>query len=342
MARELARGQCFVSFSGGRDSSAVLAVATSVARREGLGLPIPVTFRFPDVPTSQENQWQEQVIEHLGLTQWERMDLSDELDLLGDTARLCLEAHGPTWPANAYLHMPIFEVARGGVVMTGLDGDGLFGDWRWCHAQAVLHRQVPFHPRDLARIGAAWAPTSVRRRLIRRRGFFTPPWLTGPARDEYEARLVDRQAQEPRRWDRRTRWHGRSRALAVTMASLDALGAPLDVGVVHPLLDSAVLDALATEGGAAGFGDRTSAMRHLCGDLLPARVVERRSKAVFGGAVWREQARTFVAQWDGTGVDLDRVDPQRLRESWQAEHPVFHSWSLLHQAWLAQHRLQEK
>jgi hypothetical protein len=83
-------------------------------------------------------------------------------------------------------------------------------------------------------------------------------------------------------------------------------------------------------------------MRHLCGDLLPAQLVERRSKAVFGGAVWREQAREFVAQWDGTGVDLDRVDPQRLLESWQAQHPVFHSWSLLHQAWLAQHRLQEK
>ena len=35
----LERSPCVVSFSGGRDSSAVLAVATQVARREGLPLP---------------------------------------------------------------------------------------------------------------------------------------------------------------------------------------------------------------------------------------------------------------------------------------------------------------
>ena len=37
----LQRGPCLVSFSGGRDSSAVLAVATAVARREGLAAADP-------------------------------------------------------------------------------------------------------------------------------------------------------------------------------------------------------------------------------------------------------------------------------------------------------------
>jgi hypothetical protein len=50
----LRRSPCLVSFSGGRDSSAVLAVAASVARREGLPLPIPATNRFPGARLTDE------------------------------------------------------------------------------------------------------------------------------------------------------------------------------------------------------------------------------------------------------------------------------------------------
>src|SRR3954470_25068106 len=68
--RALCRPPCVVSFSGGRDSSAILALATAVARREGLPLPIPATHRFEDVPLSHETSWQEQVVSHLGLENW--------------------------------------------------------------------------------------------------------------------------------------------------------------------------------------------------------------------------------------------------------------------------------
>src|SRR5262245_7497196 len=63
----LARPPCVVSFSGGRDSSAVLGVAVRAARRHGLDLPIPTTNRFPSAPGSNEDEWQESVIAHLGL-----------------------------------------------------------------------------------------------------------------------------------------------------------------------------------------------------------------------------------------------------------------------------------
>jgi asparagine synthase (glutamine-hydrolysing) len=39
----LQRPPCGVAFSGGRDSSLVLAVATHVARRDGLPDPLPIT-----------------------------------------------------------------------------------------------------------------------------------------------------------------------------------------------------------------------------------------------------------------------------------------------------------
>ncbi|HEY2429742.1 MAG TPA: hypothetical protein VGI06_12480, partial [Acidimicrobiales bacterium] len=42
----LRRPPCIVAFSGGRDSSAVLAVAVDAARRHGLAPPVPLTHVF--------------------------------------------------------------------------------------------------------------------------------------------------------------------------------------------------------------------------------------------------------------------------------------------------------
>jgi asparagine synthase (glutamine-hydrolysing) len=76
-------------------------------------------------------------------------------------------------------------------------------------------------------------------------------------------------------------------------------------------------------------------MHHLAGDLLPLETVGRESKAAFGDAVWLEQARAFADGWDGRGLDPELVDPEPLRATWRAEYPMFHSWSMLHEAWLA-------
>ena len=79
----LRRPPCLVSFSGGRDSSAVLAVAAYAAARHGLPAPIPATNRFPGAAEADESAWQERVIAHLGLSDWLRLDLGDELDVVG-------------------------------------------------------------------------------------------------------------------------------------------------------------------------------------------------------------------------------------------------------------------
>src|SRR3954453_21831281 len=55
----LARPPCLVGFSGGRDSSAILALATYVARREGLPLPVPATYVFPGIRKADESSWQD-------------------------------------------------------------------------------------------------------------------------------------------------------------------------------------------------------------------------------------------------------------------------------------------
>jgi asparagine synthase (glutamine-hydrolysing) len=313
----------------------VLAVAMSVARRQGLAPPIPVTLRFADAPSTHESEWQELVVRHLGLTDWERIELTDELDLLGDMARTCLAAHGLFWPPNAFLHIPIFRLARHGTVLTGVDGDGLLGDWRWRHAQSVLHGHHGFRWRHVPPVALALAPEPLRRPVLRRRPAFVPEWLQPGAQRAFSSAVVQRAASEPRRWDDRVRWYGRSRALWVALANLNLMAANEDVRVCNPLFDRDFLAAVAAEGGAGGIGDRTQAMRHLFGDHLPEPAIERPSKAQFGPVFWREQAREFATSWSGDGVDTQYVRSDGLRRAWAAENPIFHSWTLLQAAWLA-------
>ena len=98
MLPALERPPCGVAFSGGRDSSLVLAVAVHVARREGLPEPIPITRVFPDVSESDEQLWQERVVRHLGLREWHRVTVHDELDVMGPHATAHLREHGIVWP----------------------------------------------------------------------------------------------------------------------------------------------------------------------------------------------------------------------------------------------------
>ena len=69
----LLRPPCLVSFSGGRDSSAILAAAATLARREGLPLPIPATNVIATAEEADESEWQHRVIAHLGLDEWLRI-----------------------------------------------------------------------------------------------------------------------------------------------------------------------------------------------------------------------------------------------------------------------------
>jgi hypothetical protein len=48
----------YVQFSGGCDSSLVLAAAVVACRRGGHDRPIPVTFRYPLLPETDENDFQ--------------------------------------------------------------------------------------------------------------------------------------------------------------------------------------------------------------------------------------------------------------------------------------------
>src|ERR1700722_8932893 len=66
----LERRPCLVSFSGGRDSSGLLALAAKVSRERGLALPVPATLIFPGDSAADESEWQAMVLAELKLPDW--------------------------------------------------------------------------------------------------------------------------------------------------------------------------------------------------------------------------------------------------------------------------------
>jgi hypothetical protein len=329
----LRRPPCIVSFSGGRDSSLVLAVATHVARREGLPLPVPVTLWFHDDPDADESRWQEQLIRHLGLPDWERLERAD-LGFLGPVARAGLREHGLLWPANAFFHAPIIEVARGGTVLTGIDGDGLFAGWRWGQDALAARGFLRTVRRDVLERSARHLPDRLLRHLAPRLAW-RPRWVEATAWPELAMAQLRRTPPVPRRWDAWVRSWWRGRALAATRTSYRLLGEAGGARVVHPLLDPTFVAAVAGDGGHRGLGSRRSAMVRLGGDLLPDAVVTRTTKAFFDAVFWDQPTREWLTRWDGTGVDRAVVDADRLRDEWRRPRPHFGSALLAQQAWLS-------
>lgn len=332
----LERPPCLVSFSGGRDSSAILAVATDLARREGLPLPIPATNRFPAAEGAEEAEWQERVVAHLGLEDWLRRDLTDELDCVGPVARRVLRRHGVLWPCNAHFHAPLFEAATGGSLLTGVGGDEAFESPARSNYLGVLRGRRSPRPRDVLRVGFALAPRALRRRVIERR--FPPVcwWLRPQALKRVRAALSRDAAREPLGWQARYRWVHGFHYMQVGIRSLAVLAHDHEVLAVHPFAQSEFLGALAALPRPRRFHTRGEAMRELFDDLLPRELHSRSTKAQFDGAFWAEYSRQLVARWQGEGVDPDLVDVEILKDVWTSPSPDARSFTLLQAVWLAQ------
>jgi asparagine synthase (glutamine-hydrolysing) len=342
LRRALRRPPAVVAFSGGRDSSAVLAVATSVARREGLPLPIAVTMQFPDSAESDETAWQEQVIGHLRLDEWIRIGITDELDCVGPFATSALRRHGLMWPANAHALMPLLEPARGGTLITGDGGDLVFQVSPWSERVVeVIGRRATPRPRDVLRLGLAFGPRRARRRRLRRH-YPEPvraPWLRPAA----HAALVDawssEASMEPLQLDRRIPWGWRLRAVRLALTSFDEIAQAAGVDLVHPFNDPVFVAALAAAARSFRYADRTEAMRILFADVLPDELCARSTKGGFRDVFWNRHAGDFASGWNGEGADAELVDVEALRALWLStdarEH--FRSCTQLQAAWLARH-----
>jgi hypothetical protein len=332
----LSRPPCVVSFSGGRDSSAILALAITLARREGLPEPIALTWRFPAAALTEESEWQELVIGHLGVANWERLSFAEELELLGEVATDGLRTHGLLWPPNLHFHVPGLDRSAGGSLLTGWDGDAVLGGGRFARVQAVARGQVRPEPRDIMRFAYAFTPHPLRDRLrprIARRIAAESPWLRADAVEQIARRC--RSEHAPRRFDKWVRWYSRQRYLRLARDNLELLAGARDVTVHHPLASADFLSALAREGGAVGFGaTRHTMMQRLFADLLPDAVLGRQSKARLDDVMWGTRSRAFATGWTGDGADTSLIDIEQLRADWALERPHYGAGTPLQAAWL--------
>ncbi|MET8091469.1 asparagine synthase-related protein [Micromonospora sp. NPDC005220] len=320
----LSRPPCLVSFSGGVDSSLVLAIATRVARRHGLPDPVPVTWRFIDAPRAQESPWQNRVIAELGLArQWQVLYAEGDLDLVGPVARRLLTRYGQLHPPNRHLHLPIVELARGGSLLTGLGGDQILAGWR-------------------RRPGSLRARVGRLRTHLRHREPDPFPWLRPEVARRTRRAFRREQRAEPHRLAGRISWHLRRRDLTMSRTSLATIAADHDVLAVTPLLDGGFAAALSAHHGRMRSPSRRELLATVADDELPPLVIAPRRKAVFDEVFFRAHTRELVRSWDGGGVDDTLIDPEALRREWSGWPVNPRTAALVQQVWLAGWRNRER
>jgi asparagine synthase (glutamine-hydrolysing) len=333
----LVRGPCYVTFSGGRDSSAVLAAATALARREGHEPPVPVTRVYPDLPDTDESDWQRAVIDHLGLTEWVRLELRNgESDLLGPTARDALWSRGVLWPPALQSTGVVFEHLRGGSLLTGEGGDAVLGSRRVTPLAVPRRRRRP--DRATIRYSAlAVLPYRARQPIARRtvRTTVQRRWLR-PAAFERHVRLLAVDAcAEPLGYGAATRSISRQRPFATISHNHAAAAAEYGIRAADPLLDHRFVEALARAGGRTGFPGRTATMHALFSDVLPPAVLGRTTKSSFNQVNAGAATRDFARTRDGSGAHAELVDVEPLRSARLSDEPTTATGLLLHSAWLA-------
>jgi hypothetical protein len=331
----LQRGPCIVAFSGGRDSSAVLATLLHVARQDGFDDPVAVTARWPGVAAADESAWQEHVAGELGVRRWEILTPGMDFDLLGPLARELLRHHGLLWPAPTAALMPMIEAAGAGVLVTGQGGDEVFGTWAMAGAWARARKGRNLRSSLRPIVGAA-LPRSVRRRRSHQRAHPYQRWLTADASAiQREALATEDLAVAPLWWPSYLREVSSERGLALGTKTQMVLCAARGGSFAAPLLAPAFLAALARSGGRLGFGGRTATMKAVFSPLLNDAILSRRSKATFGDVFWGPESREFAKDWDGTGLDPRWVDADALRANWLEPRPVYGAALPLQAAWLA-------
>jgi asparagine synthetase B (glutamine-hydrolysing) len=333
----LAAGPCFVTFSGGRDSSAVLAAATDLARREGFALPVPVTRVYPDLPSTDESTWQRAIVDHLGLTEWIRLELRHgESDLLGDAARAGLRARGLVWPPALHGHDVMFHHLRGGSLLTGEGGDVVLGARRGTPFTLLRNGRRPTQAL-LGHAAQALLPRVIRRKWVASMVAMSVQsrWLRPEALKSHARRIAADEAAEPLRYDAGTWSITERRSFATISHNHSAVAAEYEIKARDPLLDAGFIAALARTGGAWGYNGRTATMRALFSDVLPPEILARSTKAWFNEAHTGPATRDFARSWDGSGVDHELVDADKLRSVWLSDEPTMAGGMLLHGAWLA-------
>jgi asparagine synthase (glutamine-hydrolysing) len=329
----LNRPPCIVAFSGGRDSSAILAEATRVARAHGLEDPIAFTLRFGEAPRTDETAWQEIVMKHLGLSEWSTRQVTNELDALGPIGLRVLQRHGIHWPPNIHTFELLLEPAAGGSLVTGNGGDELFSEW-FGHRFSLLRRAKALPRRaDLKPLATSLLPTPV----LSRRPRFQLPWLRPVAARKVARKLARGVKEYERDWREANEKRLHSRYVELALGATGAMADSTDVQLVEPFFDPRYVRAVYRDAPPEGYESRTAAMERHFADVLPPELPGRPAKAMFTEVFAGPETRRFAEGWGGEGVDPELVDAEELRRQWLSPRPDVRTLVPLQAAWLGSH-----
>ena len=331
----LQRGPCAVAFSGGRDSSAILAASVHIAREAGLPDPIPLTMRFPDHPRTHEQDWQEAVVAHLGLREHVLVSPSSELDMLGPLATDLLRRHGLYWPSNAHGIALLAREVAGGALVTGNGGDELFMPWTGRWLDDVKHGRVRPRVGELEHVVLGVVPERARRLAWRVRNPVRLHWLTAHGGRELARAIARQWSEQPESWGAQVEGVCRGRYRQLSSAAAQACVREHDTLLVEPFFEPAFARACVRAFPRHGPASRAEALQAVFGDLLPSATLQRSTKATFTEVFWGPASRAFAAGCDGAGIDRDLVDVEALRGEWAKPAPDARSTTALQAAWLA-------
>ncbi|HEY1316414.1 MAG TPA: hypothetical protein VGF10_04305 [Gaiella sp.] len=339
----VAGGRCVVSFSGGRESAWLLAAATSAARRHGHPDPVPATLRRGGAASRRESEHQERIVRHLGLEDWERIDVGDDLELLGPYARRALSEAGILFPAHLYVFLPLLDLARGGALLAGGVLTDFFIYWRWARLSEVIGLRRRPRRRDLRELAVAALPRRARRAILRpERGLEPPAWLRPDAAREAQRLLLSQFGDIPVSFAAAMSSQRTHRCHTATRESLDALGAAAGARFLMPLRDDRYVAAVAAAGGRRGFGDRSTTAERLAGSVLPVELLQRSDGAGDRYATVGDATRAFLDTWSGAGLDSEVVDVAVLRDTWSSGDVPYASTMLLQAAFATERASMKK
>jgi len=294
-----------------------------------------VTYRFT-APETDERDFQESVVRHLGLREWITFDLGEDGDFLSPTTCSQLLAGGPMWPPAPLTRAGALRGLDGGLWLTGEGGDEVLGPRRVSYAvraarsprRRVLSRAVRELGSKAMRIRATEAEFHAHYRA---------EWLEPDIRRHYIRDAAALSAAEPLR---PREWFGHylaRPAVKVGHEALRAFKSEFGLRWEAPLVDPFFLGALSGSVRWHEYRGRRHLLRTLFNDLLPAAIVERRGKVAFNSALFGPYTREFAARWDGTGAP-EGVNGEWLKRHWQSGDVSAGTAPLLHHVWLATQR----
>ncbi|MDV6304439.1 asparagine synthase-related protein [Rhodococcus cerastii] len=338
----LSKTPCVIAFSGGRDSSLLLARAAMVAKKHGLPRPVALTHRYPAEDTdAQETEWQNRVIDHLRLLdlplEWVINDVSTEFDILGKPLTNLLAANGrPFYPPASGSTLFDCKFASGGSVVTGEFGDELFGSSRSYRFRRAVSAFRLSEPKTIKGVVRPLLRTMRAVDVDEITQLTGVSWLTTEERALF-LQDTKRAVDDSFGWRGEVRRKLTLRNLDVFVETRDRIAELFDCLAVDPFLDYKFIESWLDWVGYFGMS-RETAMSVLSDGLLPESVITRRGKAFFNRSRFGDETRKFLANWNGDGTSNPHVDAELMQAVWTQKLVPLQSALLLQQAWLASRR----